>query len=96
MGENKLDPPLREKARAHVLESWFATMTNVNFSEERLIQYIKQCIDIREEIKPQFRLIFPHDQTFETVKNSTTNYIIPESDEYPMYGEAMRLSSLPS
>eukprot|EP01083_Nonionella_stella_P088173 245552_1 len=96
MGENQLDPPLREKARAHVLESWFATMTNVNFSEERLIQYIKQCIDIREEIKPQFRLIFPQDQTFETVQNSPSNYFIPESDEDAMYGDAMRLSSLPA
>lgn len=55
MGENKLSVELKEKARSHLMSSTFSTLTNVNFSEDRMIEYIKGTIDIREEIKPEFR-----------------------------------------
>ena len=53
--ESNLSPSMKERVRSHILESTFSTLTNVNFSEDRMIEYIKQTIDIREEIKPEFR-----------------------------------------
>ena len=38
-------------------ESMFATMTNVNFDEEKLTQYIKKAIAAREELKTQIKQV---------------------------------------
>ena len=46
---------LKEETRSHILESTFSTLTNVNFSEDRMVEYIHKTIDIREQIKPKFR-----------------------------------------
>eukprot|EP01083_Nonionella_stella_P066492 175134_1 len=92
MGEDKLDPSLKQKVRAHIMESMFSTLTNVNFSEERMIEYIKGTIAIREEIKDQFRQTFPDDQEFEQIANSPSNYVISDPDE--LNKDAQRLCSL--
>ena len=55
MDEQHLDKQMREETRAHLLESLFSTLTNVNFSEDRMIQYIQKSIAIREDIEAKFR-----------------------------------------
>jgi len=35
----------------YTLNSVFSTLTNVNFSEERIVEYIKEGVDIKEELK---------------------------------------------
>eukprot|EP01083_Nonionella_stella_P025986 71552_1 len=92
MGEDKLDPEFKEKIRHHVLESMFSTITNVNFSEERIIQYIKGTLEIREQIQAPFRQIFPDTQEFESIANSPSNYVMGSPDE--LNKEAQRLASL--
>eukprot|EP01084_Bolivina_argentea_P218083 370155_1 len=93
MDEQKLEPQLRERARAHLLESWFSTLTNVNFSEERMVEYIENAIDIREEIKGKFRQIFPEQQEFERIQNSPCNYRLPQNaDSEELCADAIRLA----
>eukprot|EP01084_Bolivina_argentea_P218084 370156_1 len=92
MGEDKLDPSFREKVRHHVLESTFSTITNVNFSEERMIEYIEETLALRDEIKPKFRQLYPDQQEFEKIANSPSNYEMGDEDE--LNAEAQRLCSL--
>eukprot|EP01083_Nonionella_stella_P070583 188945_1 len=93
LDEKNLSTELRERTRAHLMESMFSTLTNVNFSEDRMVEYIEETISIREQIKPIFRQIFPQQQEFERVQNSPSNFSIDESDE-SLNEQAQRLCSL--
>eukprot|EP01084_Bolivina_argentea_P075830 137431_1 len=94
MGEKNLDESLREETRAHLMESTFSTLTNVNFSEERMVDYMRKTIDIREtEIKPKFREIYPEKQEFEKIENNPCNYNMPEAEE-KLNSDALELASL--
>jgi len=94
MGEDKLDQDLKEKTRAHVIESTFSTLTNVNFSEERMVDYLKTSIDVRETLKSKFRQIHPELQDFEKGEDSPSNYVIKGDDENSLNEDALRLASL--
>jgi hydroxylamine reductase len=48
----KLGIPTRE-ADVFICETLFATMTNVNFSTKSFDEYIRQAIELRENLKPQ-------------------------------------------
>eukprot|EP01084_Bolivina_argentea_P218085 370157_1 len=92
MDEKILDSDLREEARSHIMESTFSTLTNVNFSEDRMIDYIHKTIGIRELIKPKFRDIYPEKQDFEIIENNPSNYFVKNSEN--MHNDAIELASL--
>ena len=48
----KLDMDTRE-ADVFSCEAMFATMTNVNFDKKRFSQYIRRCLDLKEELKAE-------------------------------------------
>jgi hydroxylamine reductase len=48
----KLDIDTHE-AGVFTCEAMFATMTNVNFDQKRFSQYIRRCLDLREEFKAE-------------------------------------------
>lgn len=41
------------QADAFICETLFATMTNVNFNPKRFTQYLKQCLDLRENLRSE-------------------------------------------
>ena len=52
--EKILGEDFNERIRKHVLESTFSTLTNVNFNEDRIADYIYDSCSIRDEIKSKF------------------------------------------
>jgi len=88
IGEPQIDAPLREQVRSHVRESIFSTLTNVNFSEDRMVEYMHKSIDLREQIKSKK----PQKYEFEGIANSPSNYFI--TDESKLNDDAQRLATL--
>eukprot|EP01083_Nonionella_stella_P280583 954498_1 len=95
MDESTLDPTLKEKTRAHLLESTFSTLTNVNFSEDSMIEYMEKSLELREEIVPVFRKANPEKTDFEKVMNSPCNYTAEDIDDtVALHEDATNLASL--
>ena len=46
-----------EEASVFTCEALFATLTNVNFDPDRIIEYINKTVDLREQLKKQTRLV---------------------------------------
>ncbi|MEM3356740.1 MAG: hydroxylamine reductase [Candidatus Bathyarchaeia archaeon] len=46
-----------EEISVFTCEALFATLTNVNFDPDRIIEYIKKTADLREQLKKQIRLV---------------------------------------
>ncbi|MGB9841387.1 MAG: hydroxylamine reductase [Candidatus Bathyarchaeales archaeon] len=46
-----------EEISVFTCEALFATLTNVNFDQDRIIEYIKKTVDLREQLKKQIRLV---------------------------------------
>ncbi len=44
-----------EKVNRFTAEALFSTLTNVNFDEERFVEYIKEAVTIRESLKKQLK-----------------------------------------
>ncbi|MEM3377846.1 MAG: hydroxylamine reductase [Candidatus Bathyarchaeia archaeon] len=46
-----------EEINVFTCEALFATLTNVNFDPDRIIEYIRKTVDLREQLKKQIRLV---------------------------------------
>jgi hydroxylamine reductase len=44
-----------DKLNAFTAQALFATLTNVNFDPERFVEYINQCVDLRESLKDKIK-----------------------------------------
>ena len=55
--EDTLGIDFIERVRKHILESTFSTLTNVNFDEERIADYLHDTCVIRDEIKSKFKTL---------------------------------------
>lgn len=70
-----------EKAAKFVVESLFATITNVNFDDERFLKLIKEALEIRGAVKKEFERVYQ--------KEYGKKYSGKLPDEARWYGETI-------
>lgn len=70
-----------EKAAKFVVESLFATITNVNFDDERFLTLIQEALEIREAVKEEFEKAYQ--------KEYVKKYSGKLPDEARWYGETI-------
>jgi len=61
LAAEKAPQPLDRKYGRFLLDALFATITNANFDSERIIEYIRQALAIRDELKGKVGITTGHD-----------------------------------